>query len=246
MLRQSEVQASYSIQQLPESERPRERLIQHGAEALSAAELLAIILGSGTKSAPVLHLAQKLLAHFGCLQQLGAATVEELCQIKGIGTAKAVQIRAAFSLGQRMSRNFEAAKYKIEHPVHAYQLVKDALQFEKQERFLILLQNAKGVVIGQHTVAIGSLTQVFVHPREVFYLAIRHKAATVIAIHNHPSGDVTPSPADFELTSQLIAAGKIIGIPLNDHLIVAVNGYFSFRQKSRMFQADGCINGTKL
>lgn len=211
-------------------------MIQHGPESLSSRELLAIILGSGTKAAPVLHLSQQLLSHFGSIQQLAEATIEELCQIKGIGIAKAVQLRAAFSLGQRLGREGEGAKYKIEHPVHAYHLVKEALQFEKQEHFMIILQNAKGCVIGQHTVGIGSLTQVAVHPREVFYPAIRHKACALIAVHNHPSGDVTPSSSDIELTRQLIDAGKIIGIPLNDHLIVGEHGYYSFRQKSGIFQ----------
>ena len=160
------------------------------------------------------------------------ATVEELCQIKGIGIAKAVQLRAAFSLGRRVLNGVEGFKCKIEHPVHAYNLVKDSLEFEKQEHFVVILQNAKNFFIGKHTVAIGSLTQVAVHPREVFYPAIRHKANALIAVHNHPSGDITPSPADFELTKQLIEAGKIVGIPLNDHLIIGEKGYYSFRQKS--------------
>jgi DNA repair protein RadC len=231
----SQQQALYSIQHLPASERPRERLVQHGPESLSATELIAIILGSGTKSAPVLHLAQLLLSHFGSLQQVAEATIAELCLIKGIGMAKAVQLRAAFNLGQRLTRNRDVSKYKIEHPVHAYHLVKERLQFEKEERFIIILQNAKGYVVGEQTVAIGTLTQVAVHPREVFYLAIRHKAATIIAVHNHPSGDVTPSQSDIELTKRLIEAGKIIGIPVNDHLIISEKEYFSFRQKSGIF-----------
>lgn len=225
----------YSVLKLPEAERPRERLVRHGAETLSAAELIAIILGSGTKSAPVLQLAQEIVGRFGCLQKLAEATIEELCQIKGVGVAKAVQLRAAFNLGLRASRQLIAPKYKIEHPVHAYHLIKDELVSEKRELFVVILQDAKGCVIGHHVVAIGTLTHAPVHPREVFYPAIRHTAASIILVHNHPSGDLTPSKQDQELTIKLIEVGRLVGIPVNDHLIVSDQGYFSFRQKTDIF-----------
>ncbi len=225
----------YSIQQLPEAERPRERLLRHGTEALSAAELIALILGSGTKSAPVLQLAQVMITRFGSLQQLAEATVQELCQVKGIGLAKAIQLKAAFSLSLRLSRNNIGAKYKIEHPVHAYNLVKDELQAEKRELFIIILQDVKGCSLGHHVIAIGTLTQALVHPREVFYPAIRHKAVSLILVHNHPSGDLTPSKQDFELTRKLIDVGHVIGIPVNDHLIIGAQGYVSLRQQGGIF-----------
>lgn len=229
---------NYSVLSLPEAERPRERLMQRGAETLSAAELIAIILGSGTKTAPVLQLAQQIVAHFGCLNKLAEATVEELCQIKGIGRAKAVQLRAAFNLGLRVSRQSIAPKYKIEHPIHAYHLVKDNVISEKREFFIVILQDAKGYVINHLTVAIGTLTHAPAHPREVFYPAIRHKAASIILVHNHPSGDLTPSRQDHDLTIKLIEAGRLIGIPVNDHLIISEMGYFSFRQKTNLFDRD--------
>ena len=225
------LETSYSIQQMPESERPRERLARFGAESLSAAELIAIVLGSGTRQMPVLQLAQLLLTKFGTLHQLADATVQELCQVKGIGLAKAIQLRAVFNLGLRLSKQIFSAKYKIEHPAHAFNLVKDELLSEKRELFVVILQDAKGCSLGHHIVSIGTLTQTPVHPREVFYPAIRHKAVSLILVHNHPSGDLSPSRQDIELTKQLIEAGRMVGIPVNDHLIISDRGYLSLRQQ---------------
>lgn len=226
---------SYSIQQMPESERPRERLTRFGAESLSAAELIAIVLGSGTKQTPVLQLAQLLLVKFGTLQQLAEATIQELCQVKGIGLAKAIQLRAVFNLGLRLSKQSISAKYKIEHPVHAFNLVKDELLSEKKELFAVIMQDAKGCSLGHHIVSMGTLTETPVHPREVFYPAIRHKAVSIILIHNHPSGDLTPSKQDCDLTRQLIGVGRMMGIPVNDHLIISEQGYLSLRQIGGIF-----------
>lgn len=225
----------YSIQRLPEAERPRERLVQHGAESLSAAELIAIILGSGTKQTPVLQLAQLMLAKFGSLQQLADATIQELCQVKGIGIAKAIQLRAVFNLGLRLSKQSITPKYKIEHPAHAYHLVKDELISEKRELFVVIMQDAKGCSLGHHVVSIGTLTEAPVHPREVFYPAIRHKAVSIILVHNHPSGDLTPSKQDCDLTHKLIAVGHVVGIPVNDHIIISNQGYLSLRQRGGIF-----------
>ncbi|HEV8052825.1 MAG TPA: DNA repair protein RadC [Parachlamydiaceae bacterium] len=230
--------SSYSIQQMPPSERPRERLIRFGPESLTAAELIAIILGSGTKQTPVLQLAQLMIAKFGNLQQLADATIQELCQVKGIGHAKAIQLRAVFNLGLRLSKQNISAKYKIEHPAHAYNLVKDELLSEKRELFVVILQDAKGCSLGHHIVSIGTLTETPVHPREVFYPAIRHKAVSIILVHNHPSGDLTPSRQDCELTRQLIAVGHMVGIPVNDHIIISDQGYLSLRQRGGIFDAE--------
>lgn len=209
--------------------------MRHGAETLSAAELIAIVLGSGTKSSPVLQLSQQLVARFGSLQQLAEATVQELCQIKGIGIAKAIQLRAAFSLGLRLSRQNITAKYKIEHPLHAYHLVKDQLAGEKREHFIVIMMDVRGSVIAQDIISIGTLTEAPVHPREVFYPAIRHKAVSMILVHNHPSGDLTPSKQDYELTRKLVATGQMVGIPVTDHLIVGSSGYLSMRQRGEVF-----------
>jgi DNA repair protein RadC len=226
---------NYSVQHLPQEDRPRERLVRFGAESLSTAELVAVILGSGTKSQPVLQLAHHLVTHFGSLNNLCNATLSELCEIKGIGLAKAIQLKAAFNLGMRASKQTIQPKYRIEHPAHAYNLIKDELENEKRELFVAILQDTKGYVICHEVISIGNLSQTLVHPREVFYPAIRHKAASLIVAHNHPSGDPTPSPEDFELTKILINAGKLIGIPLHDHLIIGQQKYVSLRKEGGVF-----------
>lgn len=222
---------SYSIQHLPVEERPRERLIRSGAEALSTVELIAIILGSGTKEKPILQLAQEVISRFGGLQQLTEATLSELSEIKGIGVAKAIQLKAALNLGMRVSRTKISPKYRIEHPQHVYHLLKEELENEKRELFVVVLQDVKGYVICHEIVSIGSLSQTLVHPREVFYPAIRNKAASFIVAHNHPSGDPTPSLEDLELTRTLLEASNLMSIPLNDHLIIGDQKYVSLRQQ---------------
>lgn len=225
----------YSIQDLPEAERPRERLMHFGAEALSTAELIAIILGSGSQTKPVLQLAHEIVARFGSLRELAEATLSELLEIKGIGFAKAIQLKAAFNLGMRTSKQAVTPKYRIEHPLHAYNLLKDEMEHEKRELFVVILQDVKGFVICHEIVSIGSLSQTLVHPREVFYPAIRHKAASLIVAHNHPSGDPTPSPQDLELTKILVEASSLISIPLHDHLIIGQQRYVSLRQQGFPF-----------
>lgn len=222
--------AHYSIDQLPLEERPRERLMSAGAESLSTAELVAIILGSGSKEKSVLELAHELIARFGGVRQLADATLAELMEIKGMGSVKALQLKAALNLGMRVSKQAVQSKYRIDHPLHAYNLLKDELQFEKRERFIVILQDIKGGVICHEMVSVGTLSQTLVHPREVFYPAIRHKAASVIVAHNHPSGDPTPSTQDLALTQTLVDAGRLISIPLQDHLIIGDNRYISLRQ----------------
>lgn len=235
----NDLETTYSIQHMQESERPRERLQNFGPESLSVAELLAIVLGSGTRQMPVLRLAQLVLIKFGNLQQLADATIQELRQVKGIGLAKAIQLRAVFNLGLRLSKQNITPKYKIEHPIHAYNLVKDDLISEKRELFVVILQDVKGCSLGYHVVSMGTLTETPVHPREVFYPAIRNKAVSIILVHNHPSGDLTPSKQDCDLTRKLIAAGQLIGIPINDHLIISNQGYLSLRQRGGIFDDIG-------
>lgn len=226
---------SYSIQHLPEEERPRERLLRHGAETLATAELIAIILGSGMKGMPVLQLAQEIVMRFGNTSRLSEASVEELCTIKGLGPAKALQLKAALSLGLRVAKQAPTTRYKIEHPIHAYNYIKDELEHERRELFMVILQDTKGCAMGHHVITVGTLNNTPVHPREVFAPAIRHHAASVILVHNHPSGDPTPSPQDFEVTDSLIEASRLMSIPINDHLIVGAGKYVSLRQKGVKF-----------
>lgn len=225
----------YSIQHLPKEDRPRERLKRCGVESLSTSELIAIILGSGTKSKPILQLAHEIVGRFGGIRQLAEATLSELLEIKGIGWVKAIQLQAALNLGMRVSRQVIPPKYRIEHPSHAYHFIKEELENEKCEKFVVILQNAKGYVICHEVVSIGSLSQTLVHPREVFYPAIRHKAASFIVAHNHPSGDPTPSTQDLELTNVLIKASALMDIPLQDHIIVGQERYISLRQEGFPF-----------
>lgn len=226
---------NYSIQQLPEEERPRERLMRSGAESLSTVELIAIILGSGSRTKPILELAYEIVARFEGLPQLVEATVTELLEIKGIGLAKAIQLKAALNLGMRVSKFNIKPKFRIEHPSHAYYMLKDELEFEKRELFIVILQDVKGYVICHELVSIGTLSQTLVHPREVFYPAIRHKAASLIVAHNHPSGDPSPSQEDFEITKILVEAGKLMNIPLFDHLIIGQQNFISLRQEGFSF-----------
>ncbi|MCE5316925.1 MAG: DNA repair protein RadC [Parachlamydia sp.] len=212
-------------------DRPRERLLQMGAEALSSAELLAVILGNGTKSLPVMRLADELLSRFGSLMKLADATVAELCQVKGIGQVKAIQLKAALTAGARAVRMPYRHKRRIATPFQAYQIIKEELVQETREIFLVILLDVKSRVITHEIVAIGTLTNSLVHPREVFYPAIRHKAASILLAHNHPSGDLTPSDADLRVTRLVIEAGCLLDIPVLDHLIVGASGYVSMRQE---------------
>lgn len=226
---------AYSIKNLPAEERPRERLSRCGPEAMSTAELIAILLGNGIKGCPVLQLAHDIISHFGSLEVLANATIAELCEIKGLGLAKAIQLKAAFNLGVRLSKQTLCPKYRIDHPVHAYNLIKEEVEKEKREIFFVILLDTKGYVINQEVVSIGTLSETLIHPREVFYPAIRHKAASIILAHNHPSGDPTPSREDYEVTEILCKAGSMMSIPIQDHIIIGNNAYISLRQKGFSF-----------
>lgn len=224
--------SDYTIHSLPPDERPRERLYRQGAEALSSSELIALILGNGTRGKSVLQLSQELLATFGGLEKLADATIEELCTLKGLGPAKAIQIRAVVALASRLSHRSERAiKIRIDHPEPVYQLLREKLEGEKREHFVALLIDVKGCYIDQQVVSIGTLSNSLVHPREVFYPAIRHKAASIIVAHNHPSGDPTPSKEDIAVTKVLVDAGKLMEIPVKDHLIIGSKSYRSLRQE---------------
>lgn len=224
---------SYSIHNIPLEERPRERLRRYGAESMSTADLIAIILSSGSKGISVLQLAHSIIARFGTLKGVAEATLEELCLIKGMGVTKAIQLKAALSLGGRVARQQIPMKYKIEHPLHAYHLVKEELEKEKRELFLVVLQDIKGYLITHQVVSIGTLSESLIHPREVFYPAVRHKASSVILVHNHPSGDPNPSREDYEVTEALVKVGRLMDIPVRDHLIIGSQGYVSLRSSRR-------------
>jgi len=221
---------SFTIHDLPKEERPRERLVKFGEQALSAQELLQLILGRGVAGESVAVTAQKLLAQFGSLQKLAEASIEELSSIKGIGLAKSAQIKAAFEISRRLSTQAPTYKSKeLTDPEKVYRLIKSKLKDYHKEHFYIIVLNSRGHSIAE--VSVGSLNASVVHPREVFAEAIRNKAASVIFAHNHPSGDPEPSEDDLEITKRLVESGKILGIEVLDHIIVAKDGFFSFKNK---------------
>ncbi len=218
-----------NLKALPEEERPRERLMQHGSEALSTCELLAILLTSGTQNRSALELAADLLSTFGSLQTLQEASITELKQVKGIGNAKAIQLKAAFALLQRLEQKKLGAS--LLSPEAVYRYIKSHFFSQKVEQLLIVTRDVKRNCTHAEVIAKGTLTELPVHPREIFHTAIRHQAHTFILAHNHPSGDPTPSIQDHEMTSQLLAASRLIGIELADHLILGRDTYFSFFEK---------------
>lgn len=221
------------IKNLPPDARPRERLARLGPEALSAIELLAILLGSGTKERSVLDLAAAILAHFGSLRKIADASLEELKEVKGVGEAKAILIRAAFALGQRQE---EEEHPLIDTPEKAYSLIRLEMQRQGTEVLMVVLRDVKRQLVHREILSRGILNELLVHPREVFHFAIRHRAHSLIIAHNHPSGDPQPSKSDFEMTQVLIAAGRVVGIPLSDHLIIGRSSYISFFQSGLMLQ----------
>jgi DNA repair protein RadC len=224
------MEAHLVLRQLPKEERPRERLLRHGPEALSNAELLAILLRTGTANESAVKLAGKVLAACGGLRHLTDMTVEQLTAIKGIGPAKALQLKAGIELGRRLSRSRLDDAPQIRSPRDAAELVRDELRFLTKEHFIVLFLNTKNRVIGKETLSIGSLNASIVHPREVFRSAIQRNSASIICAHNHPSGDPTPSPEDIDVTRRLAEAGRLIGIELLDHIIIADQTHVSLKE----------------
>lgn len=226
---------SFTVRDLPLSERPRERLRKHGEEALSAQELLALILGRGTKNDSVLSVAQRLLSHFGDLNKLASAGLEELAQIKGIGPAKAAQIKAVFELGKRNLSSWDKTeKTKISSAEDVFRMFGQKLKGKKKEHFLVLLLDSRNRLLRAAEISVGSLDASIVHPREVFKEAIAESASRLILIHNHPSGDPKPSEADVEITKRLAAAGKILGLEILDHVIVGNKIASSLKEEGLM------------
>ena len=220
---------SFTIHDLPKEERPRERLVKFGEQALSVQELLQLILGRGIAGESVVITAQKLLSQFGSLQKLAEASIEELFSVKGIGLAKATQMKAAFEIGRRLST--QAAPYKskeLTDPEKVYRLIKSKLKDYHKEHFYIIVLNSRNWSVAE--VSMGSLNASIVHPREVFAEAIKNKAASVIFVHNHPSGDPEPSEGDLITTKRLVEAGKILEIEVIDHIIITNNNFLSFKE----------------
>ena len=223
---------SFTIHDLPVSERPRERLQKLGAEALSAQEILALILGRGIAGESVAVTAQRLLNQFGSIKGMAGASLEELAQVKGIGAAKASQIKAAFELANRLDGYPESSrKPVVKTPEEVVRLVTGRLKGKKREHFLVILLDTRGQLIKISEISIGSLDSSIVHPREGFKEALSASAASVIFAHNHPSGDPEPSEDDVKLTERLANAGEVMGIDVLDHVIIGDKTYLSLKRE---------------
>lgn len=222
---------SFTVRDLPKPERPRERLQKVGPENLSAQELLALVIGRGIPKKSVMTIAQELLARFGNVQAISRATLEELSQIKGIGLAKAAQIKACFELARRENLDTDEENFDVKSPEAVFKLVNSSIKDKAKEHFKLILLNSRNKKIGISSISTGTLTTSLVHPREVFKEALSHSAASVILAHNHPSGDPEPSEDDLKITRKLVESGKILGVEVLDHIIIGKDKFYSFREK---------------
>lgn len=224
------------IKDLPEDDRPREKLIARGAPALTDAELLAIVLrnGDGRTGMSALDQARFLLRRFGGLDHLARASVRELCSVSGIGPAKATELLAIFELASRFSAPTLQPGTPFTSSKQVYEVYHPRLRTETREQFLALLLDAKNRVIREVSISQGSLTASIVHPREVFAPVVRDAAAAVLFIHNHPSGDPSPSREDISITDRLCEVGKIMGVQVLDHVIIGSGSYYSLADEGHI------------
>lgn len=223
---------SYTIKDLPEDERPREKLYKYGPKALSNTELLAIIIRTGHKENTAIEISQKLLAgKKEGISFLSDTTLQEITKIKGIGTCKAAQILAAVELGKRVMAGTHKDKSKVTTPSDIADILMLDMAHLKKEHFKIVMLDTKNQIIGIENISVGSLNSSIVHPREVYKEAIARSSASIILVHNHPSGDPTPSKEDIAITRRLFEGGEILGIKVLDHIIIGNNKYLSLKEK---------------
>lgn len=216
------------------TDRPRERLLNQGVEALSNSELLAILLRTGTRGCSAVDLADRMLKQFGGIGKLLEADLHELIDLPGMGLAKATQVKAAIELGRRVARLSRETSPRFLEPQDTADYLMDRLRFLRQEHFVVLHLDTKNRLIGEETVSIGSLDTAIVHPREIFKTAVKRSAASIICAHNHPSGDPMPSFEDIEVTRRLVEAGRILGVEVLDHVVIGENCYVSIKEKGWM------------
>lgn len=231
----SQLEYSLTIKDLPADERPRERLAHAGEGALSTAELLAIILRTGVGGENVLALAARLLSRYRGLPGLARASFAELRAEKGLGEAKTAQVKAALELGRRMLLAAPEDRVVVRSPADVAQLLMAEMAHLEQEHFRVLYLDTRNRLLGSETVYVGSLNASHVRVGEVFRDAIKRNCAAIIAAHNHPSGDPTPSPEDVEVTKRLVAAGELLDIEVLDHLVVGQQRFVSLRERGLGF-----------
>jgi len=224
------------MRELPPADRPRERLMNQGADSLKTSELIAILLGTGTKGRPVLELAEFLLTHFGSLEALSRAPVGELSRIKGIGPAKAISLKASFALAARLART-GAESRAINTAEDVAQLLGEEMRLLDHESVRVICLNTRHMVLAIEEITRGTLNESLFHPRDAYRPALARQAHAVILVHNHPSGNTQPSDADLRVTRQMKEAGTLLQIELLDHVILGAprtgdgRSYFSFRDE---------------
>lgn len=221
-----------TLSKMPLSEMPRERMMRDGIEALSLQELVAILLGTGTQGKSVHMLSQEIVHSFGGLEGLLEASLEELMQVKGVGRAKAILLKAAFGVAARAQRQKHIPYQELKTVPQMFELARLHIGHLKKEALFIALRDVKQRLIHAEVVHLGTLANVQIHPREIFAPAVRHGAYTIVIAHNHPSGDPTPSEADYHLTKWLLDSAKIMDIAIVDHIIVGKERYISMKNTS--------------
>ena len=230
---------SFTIKQMPANERPRERLLRVGPDALSSAELISIVIRTGIRGKSALALATSVLQRFGGIRGIATVSTQDLATQKGIGPAKAIQLKAAIELGKRAFMLDPEELTEINRPSDVAQLLIGDMRYLDREYFKVVILNAKNRVNDVVTISIGCLDSSFAHPREVFKECIKRNCARIILVHNHPSGDPTPSDADIAITQRLVSCGMILGIEVLDHIIIGDNRFKSLKEL-------GFINGEEL
>ena len=219
-----------NMRKLPQSEKPREKLLREGRDKLSNIEILAIIIGSGTRQKSAMELAAEIISKDSSgIRYLADCRPEELTSISGIGPCKATEILAAVELGKRLASIPATERDVIKSSSDIADIFMERMRYHKKEHFISLMINAKGQIIEETEVSIGDLCSSTTHPREVFVDAVRRSAGSVIFVHNHPSGDPSPSDMDISTTKRLIEAGEILGIPVLDHIIIGDGCYISMK-----------------
>jgi DNA repair protein RadC len=219
------------IKDWPEDERPREKLLALGPQYLSNSELLAILFRTGSRRHTAVDLAKTLLQQYGELHTLANMDFRKFSQLKGVGSAKALTLAACFEIARRIASLPQVSKLKITSPEIVFQKYGPHLAALKKEVFLVLLLNSANILLRDQRISEGTLNASLVHPREVFQPAISELAAAIILIHNHPSGEKQPSAEDRNITQRLASVGKLLDIPVLDHIIIGREGYFSFKEE---------------
>lgn len=230
----AEIYNAMRIADMAPDARPRERLERSGPESLTNPELLAILFRTGTPQRNAVQVAEDVFKNLGGLPRLATATLEELASVPGVGRVKAIEVKAAVELAKRLAASTEEARPIIRSPAEVAQMMMAELRYETREHLYVLVLDARNQLRHQRKVSSGTLTESLVHPREVYAEAIRFHAASIVLVHNHPSGDPEPSPEDLATTKRLVEAGKILGIELLDHLIIGDGRWVSLKHLGLM------------